>query len=688
MKQRTMNSASMKSLIGVLTLFVAIIGTKAVANTADFSHTAVCQGTTSVFSSTSTGSGGETIVAWDWDLNANGQFTDASGTVANYLFPSAGTFQVGLRITTDQGSVVATYKLVTVYAVPVADFTAPDVCKGQNSQITSTSAISSGSISSWEWDLDNDGQYDDATGAVVVHNFGNDGGYVVGLRVTSNNGCVSTTTGTVVVDPAPSVNFTFQNVCLGDVTQFVGTAAVGSGQIASYEWELNGDGQFNDATVPNVSQQFISDGNYQIGLQVTSDQGCVADTFKLVTIAPYPYINFSFNTVCQDEPVQFNNFTGNVVGTISYQWNFGNFGGSQQAAPSYVFVNSGTFPVTLTGTTSYGCIATLTQNVTVKPAPTADFTFTEVCIGQQTYFGNTSSPNGGTLQSFLWNFDDANVSVATNPIHDYIAPGSYSVDLIAYSTDGCRDTISKLVNVWALPEPVITANGPTEFCDGGVVALIVDPEGVSTLWNTGEVTKAILVSNSGLYTVAIIDANGCRGETSYGVTVYPNPVLSISNDTTLSLGESAQLWVSGANTYTWSPETFLDNPNRANPVSSPTQNTTYIVVGEDMNGCTSTVDVTVSVIVDYNLKPVNLFTPNGDGTNERFYVGNIDEYPDCRVTIFNRYGNQVFSAKPYLNDWIGTMNNSPLPEGAYYYVIDCDGRPDRFDGAVTILRGK
>jgi gliding motility-associated-like protein len=98
--------------------------------------------------------------------------------------------------------------------------------------------------------------------------------------------------------------------------------------------------------------------------------------------------------------------------------------------------------------------------------------------------------------------------------------------------------------------------------------------------------------------------------------------------------------------------------------------------------------VSVRVTIDYNLKPVNLFTPNGDGSNERFYVGNIDQYSDCGVTVFNRYGNQVFSEKPYLNNWTGTFNNSPLPEGSYYYIIDCDGRPERFDGSVTILRDK
>ncbi len=678
----------MKSKTRVLVLILSLVGATGFANTAEFTHTAVCLGSQSVFSSTSVASGGETIVLWDWDLNADGQFTDAAGPVVSTVFPAAGTFQVGLRITTDLGTEVVAYRLVTVNPVPVADFTAPDVCKGANTMLTSTSSISGGSVVFWEWDLDNDGQYDDANGETLSHNFGNDGGYVVGLRVTSDLGCQSTTTATVVVDPQPTVNFAAQNFCLGNQTQFTAITSVGSGLISSLEWEWNGNNLFDDATGPTASTQFISDGNYLVGLKATSDQGCVADTFKLVTIAPYPYINFSFNTACQNEAVQFNNFTGNVVGTISYQWTFGTFGSSIQQAPAFTFQNSGTFPVTLTGTTSFGCAATLTQNVTVKPKPTADFTFTEVCLGFQTEFGNTSSPNGGSIQSYLWNFADANVSVATNPIHFYIASGVYNVRLIAYSTDGCRDTVVKPVNVWALPEPVITANGPVEFCDGGVVGIEVNPEGVSRLWNTGEQTKGILVTTSGLYTVAVIDANGCRGEDSFGVTVHPLPVITVSNDTTVSLGEDAPLWANGASTYTWTPETFLDNSSTSRPVSSPTSTITYTVSGEDANGCVSSADVTVSVLVDYNLVPVNLFTPNADGTNERFFIRNIDEYPDCKVSVFNRYGNLVFSAKPYNNDWTGTMNNSPLPEGTYYYIIDCDGRPDRFDGAVTILRGK
>jgi gliding motility-associated-like protein len=678
---------SMKMILrplSVLSLWLLAMTTH--ANTADFTADAVCFGAQSTFSSTSAASGGETIVLWEWDLDANGIFGDETGPVVNYTFPNPGTFQIGLRITTDQGSVVVRYKLVNVNPAPLADITAPNVCKSELMQLTSTSTISSGTIISHQWDLDNDGQFDDAEGVSISHLFADVGPHIVGLRVVSDQGCVSTTTETVVVDPQPTVSLSAQNVCLGDETVLTATANVDGGQITSYAWELNGNGLFDDADEVTVTQQFISDGNYQIGLRVTSDQGCVADTFQLVTIAPYPYINFSYNTVCQAEPVQFNNFTGNVVGTINYQWAFGAFGSSQQAAPSFTFQNSGTFPVTLTGTTSFGCVASLTQEVTVRPAPTANFTFTEVCIGEQSSFGNTSTPNGGTIQSFLWNFDDANVSVATNPFHSYIAPGGYNVSLIAYSTDGCRDTISQLVNVWDLPKPVISANGPLEFCDGGSVVLDVNPEGVTTLWSTGELTKTITVSTSGIYTATIIDGNGCRGHEDIAVTVNPLPVLTITADTTISLGESVQLLATGTGSFVWTPDTFLDNPFSDSPVSSPTSDITYTATGTDGNGCESSLEVQVFVLMDYNLKPVNLFTPNGDGKNERFYVGNIEEYSDCKVQVFNRYGNEVFSAKPYLNDWEGTYKNSPLPEGAYFYIIECDGIKERFDGSVTILR--
>lgn len=675
----------MRILFSILTLIA--FQAHATIDAVDFTPTLVCQGSQTTFSSTSTVSGGSTIIAWNWDLDADGQFDDASGPSINHQFSNAGTFNVGLQIITDQNETAAAYKLITVNAVPTANFTGANVCEGSATVLEDQSTIASGSITTWQWDLDNDGLYDNATGNTVTHSFGSAGSYTVGLQVTSDAGCQSTTSKNITVDPMPTVAFSTQNVCLGDQTEFTAISTVSSGLVTDYAWELNGNGFFDDASGETTSTQFISDGNYQIGLQVTSDQGCVNDTFQLVTIAPFPYVNFSFDNACQDNAVQFTNLTGNVVGTIDYNWTFGLQGTSTDQDPLFTFNTSGAIPVQLIGLTSYGCADTLIQNVNVHPSPEVDFTFTEVCVGLSTDFTNITDPKGSTVENYFWDFDDSNVSVATNPSHTFLNEGVYEVSLIGYTTDGCRDTAIHSVNVWDLPNPEITAAGPVFFCDGESVDLTVTPNGTPTLWSTGQTTQTITVDTTGEYTVNITDNNGCQGQTSILVYTWLLPELTISNDTSISLGEDVPLWVAGALTYDWQPPTYLDDATSDMPTSiTPTESITYNVVGTDVNGCQSEASVSITVNVDYNLKPVNLFTPNGDGTNDRFYVGNIESYSDCKLTVYNRWGLLVYSSNAYQNDWKGTFNNDPLPDGTYYYVIECDGKEDRFDGAVTILK--
>ena len=67
------------------------------------------------------------------------------------------------------------------------------------------------------------------------------------------------------------------------------------------------------------------------------------------------------------------------------------------------------------------------------------------------------------------------------------------------------------------------------------------------------------------------------------------------------------------------------------------------------------------------------FTPNGDGINDVWVLEDIQRYPSNKVWIYDSYGNLIFYANPYQNDWDGTLNNSPLPQGSYLYVIDLNG---------------
>ena len=79
------------------------------------------------------------------------------------------------------------------------------------------------------------------------------------------------------------------------------------------------------------------------------------------------------------------------------------------------------------------------------------------------------------------------------------------------------------------------------------------------------------------------------------------------------------------------------------------------------------------------------FSPNTDDMNDYFHINGLDQLPDNDLQIFNRWGNQVYFAKPYRNDWAGTWNGTMLPDGVYFYLFK-DGKGKTYSGSLTIQR--
>jgi gliding motility-associated-like protein len=661
--------------------------TQANASTASFTATNVCEGSNTLFQSTSTASSG-TITQWLWDFDYDGQFDDGAGQNVNYVFPTSGTFLVGLRITTDLNETVQTYNTVVINPVAVASFFAPEVCAGSTTSFTDNSTIASpGAIAAYAWDFDNNGSYDNGTGATAQNQFANAGTYVVGLQVTSDSGCVSVTHGSVIVNPNPTANFSFTEVCQGDSTHLMGSGTVTSGSIVSYAWELNGDGQYNDETGASIYNEFINAGNYQVGLRVATNKGCTTDTVGLVVIAPIPYINYSFDGACTNTAISFTNLSFSGVGTMSYTWNFGDTTATSNVVnPTHIYDSPGEHTITLIGISSYGCSDTTSQNIIINGTPISDFSADDVCHGAATEFNNSAKPNGSTIESYYWNFDDGGESVETNPVHTYNQPGTYTVMLVTYSTQGCIDTVEIDVNVWANPVANITTSTPTEFCIGGSVTLSINPGDANVLWSNASDQNSITVDASGSYNVLLYDEHGCKDRDTTVVTVYQLPNVVAGPDTAISAGFSAQLWATGAQDYAWTPSDYLDQTNIADPTSTPLQTITYTVTGTDQYGCVNSDTLTVTVNYDYTLVTYNLFSPNNDGVNDFFEVMNLQLYPDCEVIVYNRLGSPVFSSMGYMNNWNGTYNGEPLPDATYYYVIKCTGTEKVFTGPISILR--
>jgi hypothetical protein len=66
-------------------------------------------------------------------------------------------------------------------------------------------------------------------------------------------------------------------------------------------------------------------------------------------------------------------------------------------------------------------------------------------------------------------------------------------------------------------------------------------------------------------------------------------------------------------------------------------------------------------------------------------VAPITRFPQCGVKIFNEKGSKVYDAQPYLNDWGAILDGKPLPNGVYFYVLQCEGESQSKTGSITVV---
>ena len=148
----------------------------------------------------------DATLTYEWDLDGDGNYDDGSGETLTASFDAAGDSVVGLRVTDPSGLTNTTERTIQVNAAPTASFSASPGSPTVGESVTldaSGSTDSDGSIDAYEWDLDGDGDYDDATGATATTDFGSSGDTTVGLRVIDTDGAASTARTTITVSSPP-----------------------------------------------------------------------------------------------------------------------------------------------------------------------------------------------------------------------------------------------------------------------------------------------------------------------------------------------------------------------------------------------------------------------------------------------------------------------------------------------------
>lgn len=213
-----------------------------------------------------------------------------------------------------------------------------------------------------------------------------------------------------------------------------------------------------------------------------------------------------------------------------------------------------------------------------------------------------------------------------------------------------------------------------------VVQLYNVPEGFSTLY----------------WTIASI---GCPATIDSAQIFRPFDAHIYTNDTSLCIEDLP--FVLNASSGAYHQSTDWSVTSGQGTLSSYTQNQTQLVNGTSgtlelvytarQTGCPESSDqltIQLSNCLEAFGDLSTIFTPNGDGKNDYFEIGNLGQlYPDAEVTIVNRWGTVVFESIGYSNPWDGTCKGEPLPMGTYFYSVVSPGNDfDKITGSISIIR--
>lgn len=384
--------------------------------------------------------------------------------------------------------------VILVSSKPSADFTIPmdTQCHTGNLFTPVLTTPLSNTAYGWYW---NDGDIDTTGTTPPSHTYAMYSWHTVVLvAVDSTSLCSDTGYYVVMVDPQPVTSYTVNDntQCLaGNSFAFTDGSSIPLGTITSYAWDF-GDGGTSSSASPTHS--YASAGGYSAKLVLTSAKGCKDSLTQSMTVYSMPVPSFTVNDNQQclnpSNNFAFTNTTSGVGNT--YLWNFKDGSTSAATSPSKTYASYGSYNVSLRVTDSNGCIDSTLQAVTVDPKPTPGFTVNipAQCLNGNSFaFTNTSTIGSGTM-SYAWDFGDGTTSNAVSPTKTYGLSGVYVVKLVATSNNGCADSTTTSVTVYASPAVNFTNPSPVCAKDVSFVNTSVISSGsiVSYLWNFGDVS--------------------------------------------------------------------------------------------------------------------------------------------------------------------------------------------------------
>jgi gliding motility-associated-like protein len=600
-----------------------------------------------------------------------------------------------------------------------------DKCLGQEVAFVDQTNGFGRSILGWNWLVEEGGNgysYAEKSGK---HLFQNAGQFSVQFFAFNETGCFSDTLlQTVAINPLPVPAFdVISPSCVDNQIVFKNDFSIPQGAIQSITWEM-GDGQIIQQTGAQFLHQYSSSGTKIIKATGLSNKGCSSLPFtKTIEVHSNPVASFIAPQICLDDAIAtFQNISfvpGQSAAALQYNWSFdgGNPLTTNAKNPAITYSAAGNYTVSLKVASTHGCTDDSTLTFTVNGSvPKSDFSLSTpaLCVADSIELTDASSVDFGKIikVEIYWDYTNnptlKTVDEAPAPgkkwFHFYaplqnITSRTVTVLYVVYSGVDCVSQLSKTFEL--KPSPILSAQKIPPVCAEGEPVMLTFGAELSGLPGMGQyslLNGASFSSANELFPNRLgagqhpiqyhfLGSNGCNASITETIVIHPTPQVQAGPDMFLLEGGTLKLGGSGRGnqvSYEWSPTAFLKDPtDPQTEVSNALQDMVYRLTATSGFGCTSSDEMKLTVLKTPEIP--NIFTPNGDGINDNWVIQYLNTYPDCKIQVYNRYGQPVFSSKGYSTPWNGTYQGSKLPTGTYYYVIEPGNGRKPLKGNVTII---
>lgn len=543
------------------------------------------------------------------------------------------------------------------------------VCFGSNIQLSVTGA------SSFSWSGPASFTSTLQNNTIPFSSLLNGGNYIV--NAIDSMGCSNSDTINVSIIVPPSGLITASpstDICLGDSVLL--SSSVGS---VTYLWNT-GD------TTSSINVGPIVNTTYALTMINPPFCNGIVQDFININVHSQPVANIvsTNDTVCSGTGISLM-----ASGGVTYNWSTGDLLDSVFVTPIF----DTTYSVIVSS--PFGCLDTASVSISTlsNPVPPVITTSSNVICNTGTTQIFSSIPSG-----INWS-----PSISTNDTLVVSSPGTYTV---TYSdANGCTSTSTisitqNFVNVSIL--------GDTILCPG-TVNTITASTGVNFLWNTSDTTSSINIQPvlPTVYSVMAMDIAGCFDFDS--ITVYPFASLNIDPNAvsdTLTMVENTYGYVNITNNDTnysgisiITPPangTFTLNISTIEYVPQPgfvgVDSLQYVICSSTCSQACDTAWLVITVQESATVVISQVITPNGDNFNDSWSITNLNLFPDNEVILMNRWGDVVFQAKPYNNDWNGQSNTgiqmfgSTLSTGTYFYVVKLGPDKEPIKGFLELIK--